>query len=60
MRKKSKKPIQYDYYVHSIAEDNESAYKAIIPAFDHAVVYGDTIKELEEGVRFTEEQLAEK
>lgn len=45
--------IQYDYYVHSIGEGNEQAYKAIIPAFDDAVVYGDTLEELEEGIRFT-------
>lgn len=46
-------PIQYDYYVHSISEDDESAYEAIIPAFDNAVVFGDTLSELEEGIRFT-------
>lgn len=48
-----KKSIQYDYYVHSISEDDESAYEAIVPAFDNAVVFGDDLKELEEGIRFT-------
>ncbi|MEK7171672.1 MAG: hypothetical protein AAB739_02065 [Patescibacteria group bacterium] len=47
------KPIQYDYYVHSISEGGEPAYKAIIPAFDNAIVYGGNLKELEQGVRFT-------
>lgn len=51
--KKTKAPIHYDYYVHSISEDGTNAYKAIIPAFEDAVVYGDTLEELEEGVRFT-------
>lgn len=45
--------IQYDYYVHSLSEDSETAYEAIIPAFDNAVVFGDNFRELEEGVRFT-------
>lgn len=48
-----KKPIQYDYYVHSISDDDEQAYQAIIPAFDSAVVFGDTLEELEDGIRFT-------
>lgn len=50
---KKKTPIQYDYYVHSISEDDEAAYEAIIPAFNNAVVFGDTLEELEEGIRFT-------
>lgn len=50
---KKKKPIAYDYYVHSISGDNEPAYEAIIPAFDNAVVFGDSLEELEKGVRFT-------
>lgn len=49
---KKQKPIEYDYYVHSLSEDNESAYEAIIPAFDNAVVFGDDLEELEEGIRF--------
>ncbi|MEK7523987.1 MAG: toxin-antitoxin system HicB family antitoxin [Patescibacteria group bacterium] len=56
-----KKPIQYDYYVHSLSEDDTSAYQAIIPAFDNAVVFGDTLDELEEGIRFTiESEIAER
>ncbi len=47
------KPIQYDYYIHPISGDNTPAYKAIIPAFDNAIVYGDNLAELENGVRFT-------
>mgnify|MGYP001616938387 CR=1 FL=1 len=50
---KRPKPIEYDYYVHSLYEDGQPAYKAIIPALDNAVVYGDTLEELEEGVAFT-------
>ena len=53
MKKKSTQEIQYDYYVHSIGESGDGAYKAIIPAFDDAVVYGDTLEELEDGIRFT-------
>lgn len=49
----SKTPILYDYFVHPISEDESGAYKAIIPAFDNAVVYGKTLSELEEGIRFT-------
>ncbi len=48
-----KKAIQYDYYVRPISGDGETAYKAIIPAFDNAVVYGDNLAELEKGVLFT-------
>lgn len=48
-----KKPIQYDFYVHSVAEDDSPAYEAIIPAFDNAIVFGDNLKELESGIRFT-------
>jgi predicted HicB family RNase H-like nuclease len=51
--KKKIKPIQYDYYVHSITEDDSPAYEAIIPAFDNAIVFGDNLKELEEGIAFT-------
>lgn len=54
-------PIVYDYYVHSISEDNESAYEAIVPAFDNAIVFGDTLEELEKGVRFTiDSEIAER
>lgn len=51
--KKTKQAIQYDYYVHSVSEDDTGAYEAIIPAFDNAIVFGDTLEELEQGVRFT-------
>lgn len=55
------KTILYAYYVHPIGENGEAAYKAIIPAFNHAVVYGDNLRELEEGVRFTiESEIAER
>lgn len=50
---KKKQSIQYDYFVHSISEDNWPSYKAVIPAFDNAVVYGDSLNELEEGILFT-------
>lgn len=48
-----KRHIAYDYFVHSLSEDRHAAYKAIIPAFDNAIVYGDTLEELEAGIRFT-------
>lgn len=48
-----KTPIAYDYLVHSISEDGTQAYKAIIPAFNNAIVFGDTLEELEDGIRFT-------
>lgn len=58
---KKNTPIEYDYYVHSITEDNESAYEAIIPAFDGAIVFGDNLEELERGVRFTiDSEIAER
>jgi predicted HicB family RNase H-like nuclease len=58
---KKSSPIQYDYYVHTLSEDNESAYQAIIPAFDNAIVFGDTLKELEKGVKFTiESEISER
>ncbi|MBI2639206.1 toxin-antitoxin system HicB family antitoxin [Candidatus Peregrinibacteria bacterium] len=50
---KKNTPIAYDYYVHSISEDDEPAYEAIIPAFDNAIVFGDSLEELERGVRFS-------
>ena len=54
-------PIQYNYYVHSISEEHVSAYEAIIPAFDNAVVFGDTLSELEDGIRFTiDSEIAER
>lgn len=59
--KKRKTPIQYDYLVHSITEDDTPAYKAIIPAFDNAIVYGDSLPELEDGIRFAiESEIAER
>lgn len=51
--KKNQQSIQYGYYVHSVSEDNTEAYEAIVPAFDNAIVFGDTLEELEKGVRFT-------
>lgn len=50
--KKKIQPIQYDYYVHSISDDDEPAYEAVIPAFNNAIVFGDNLKELEDGIRF--------
>ncbi len=56
---KKKTPIVYDYIVHPISQDDSAAYKAVIPAFS-AVVYGDSLEELEAGVRFTiEEEIRE-
>lgn len=47
------KPILYDYFVHNIGTEIEPAYKAIIPAFGNAVVYGGSLLELEDGIAFT-------
>lgn len=52
MKASKLKTIQYAYYVYPIGEVSDAAYKAIIPVFNNAVVYGDNLKELEEGVRF--------
>lgn len=52
MSTKKNKIIQYDYFVHPVHEDDQPAYKAIIPAFNNAIVYGETMQELEEGIRF--------
>lgn len=63
MTKKQKKSgiVKYDYYVHSLSENSESAYEAIIPAFDNTIVFGDNLEELEEGIRFTiESEIAER
>lgn len=49
---KHRKAIQYYYYAHSISEGAMLAYEAIIPAFDNAVVFGDSLEELEKGIRF--------
>lgn len=45
--------IQYNYYVQSIGTKTEPAYKAIIPAFNNAVVFGENLEELEEGLDLT-------
>lgn len=50
------KPILYDYFVHNIGTEIEPAYKAIIPAFGDAVVYGGSLLELEDGIAFTIEE----
>lgn len=52
--------IPYDYIVHNISEDGEPAYKAVIPAFS-AIVYGGSLVEIENGVRFSiESEIAER
>lgn len=48
-----KKAIEYDFLVHNISEEDQQGYMAIIPAFNNAIVFGDDLDELEEGVRFT-------
>ena len=45
--KTKKSPIEYNYLVHHI---DKEGYKAIVPAIN-AVVFGDTLTELEEGIR---------
>ncbi len=49
--KKEKAPIRYNFYVESISEDDEPAYMAIVPAFREAMIFGDTMAELEDGIR---------
>ena len=44
--------IDYNFTVQNISDDDNPAYKAYIPAF-RAIVYGDTIQELLEGIDFT-------
>lgn len=52
--------IQYNYYVQSIGTKKEPAYKAIIPAFNNAVVFGENLEELEEGIELSiEEEIKE-
>lgn len=46
------KPIEYDYYIHPLTDGKTVAYKAVIPAFRNAIVFGETMKELEDGIRF--------
>lgn len=56
-----RKPIQYDFYIHSVSGDGSPAYEAIIPAFDNAIVFGDNLKELEEGIAFAiDSEIAER
>lgn len=50
--KKLRKPIQYDYLVHTLTDCDDVGYEATIPALDNAVVYGGNVRELEEGIRF--------
>ena len=48
-----KKLIKYSYLVRSLSDDpDDPAYKAYIPAFN-GIVYGDSLKELEEGIYFS-------
>jgi len=58
--KKQHQPIEYDYLVHNISEDETTAYEAYIPAFN-SIVFGDNHEELEEGIRFSiESEIAER
>ena len=41
--------IEDDYIIHNISNGDETAYKAVIPAF-HGVVFGANLSELEEGI----------
>lgn len=42
----------YSCQITFIGDESESAYEAIIPAFNNAVVYGENLSELEEGISF--------
>lgn len=53
MKTSKRKIIPYAYYIHPIGENGQAAYKAIIPAFNNAIVYGGNLQELEKGIRFT-------
>lgn len=46
------KHYNYGYYVLPIGVDGEEAYEAIIPKFPNIHAYGETLKELHEGVMF--------
>lgn len=46
------KDIDYDFLVHNVSEEDQKGYMAIIPAFGDAMVFGDDLKELEDGIRF--------
>ena len=43
---------KYNYLVSFIGSEDDPAYKAIIPAFNNAIVFGDSLEELEDGVAF--------
>ncbi len=48
----AKKKFNYNYFVLSLGRDGDEAYEAIIPKFKNLHVFADTIKELDEQVRF--------
>ena len=42
---------QYIYSLEDISEGKKEAFKAIVPAFDNAIVFGDSIRGIEEGIQ---------
>jgi|WetSurMetagenome_2_1015567.scaffolds.fasta_scaffold587731_1 hypothetical protein len=52
-----KKPIPYDIYIRDISEGNETGYKAVIPKLGNAIVYGGNFREIEKGIRMTDEAI---
>jgi len=46
------KDVEYDFLVHNVSEKDQKGYMAIIPAFGDAMVFGDDLEELEDGIRF--------
>ncbi len=56
MFSKKSPQINYKYLVFPIGNQDEPAYKAVIPAFNNAIVYGDTLEEIGEGVQFAIEE----
>lgn len=50
--KKNPEPIEYFYSMQNISDDETTAYEAIIPAFNNALIFGGSLEELEEGIRF--------
>lgn len=44
--------IHYNYLVYPISNGDKTAYKAIIPAFNNSVIFGENMDELLEGIYF--------
>ena len=55
-----RKSIKYDYMVYNISENDSPAYKIVVPLLN-GVIFGENLKEIEEGIEFSvEEEIKEK